>query len=129
MITEANVTVMISEMKRSIQFYVETLGLKLKSRHADQFAEVTCPGLTIALHPLVEKGPRPGNSESLSIGFGVADLEAAMTSLKGKGVNFSRVSNDGPVKLAFFKEPRREPTISVADIEMGIEIRGGVARI
>jgi catechol 2,3-dioxygenase-like lactoylglutathione lyase family enzyme len=109
MLKEANVTVMISEMNRSIKFYVETLGLKLKSKHADQFAEVECGGLTIALHPAVERGPRPGNSESLSVGFGVDDIDEAMASLKSKGVTFGRVSNDGPVKLAFFKDPDGNP--------------------
>ncbi len=109
MITEANVTVMISDINRSIKFYVETLGLKLKSRYADQFAEVECPGLTIALHPAFERGPRPGNSESLSVGFGVADVDGAMAKLRAKGVSFSRVSNDGPVKLAFFRDPDGNP--------------------
>jgi len=108
-IKEANVTVMISEMDRSVRFYVDTLGLKLKSRHADQFAEVECPGLTIALHPVFEHGPRPGNSESLSVGFGVEDIDIEMANLKGKGVSFGRVSNDGPVKLAFFKDPDGNP--------------------
>jgi catechol 2,3-dioxygenase-like lactoylglutathione lyase family enzyme len=109
MIKEANVTVMISEMERSVRFYVDTLGLKIKSRHADQFAEVECPGLTIALHPAVEGGPKPGNSGSLSVGFGVEDIDDAMTKLKGKGVAFGRVSNDGPVKLAFFKDHDGNP--------------------
>jgi catechol 2,3-dioxygenase-like lactoylglutathione lyase family enzyme len=109
MITEANVTVMVSDISRNIQFYVDTLGLKLKSRYADQFAEVECPGLTIALHPAVNRGPKPGSSESPSVGFGVADIESAMTELKGRSVSFSRVSNDGRVNLAFFKDPDGNP--------------------
>jgi catechol 2,3-dioxygenase-like lactoylglutathione lyase family enzyme len=109
MITEANVTVMVSDINRSIKFYVETLGLKLKSRYGDQFAEVECPGLTIALHPAFERGPRPGNSESLSLGFGVADIDGEVAKLKGDGVSFSRVSKDGPVTLAFFKDPDGNP--------------------
>ena len=109
MMKEANVTIMISEMKRSIHFYVDTLGLKLKSRYGDQFAQVECPGLTIALHPAVERGPRPGKSESLSVGFGVEDLDHAMSKLKGKGVTFARVANDGPVRLAFFSDPDGNP--------------------
>jgi catechol 2,3-dioxygenase-like lactoylglutathione lyase family enzyme len=108
-ITEANVTVMVSDINRSVEFYVETLGLRLKSRYADQFAQVECQGLTIALHPAFEGGPRPGNSESLSVGFGVEDLESAMADLKRKGVSIDRVSNDGPVRLAFFKDPDGNP--------------------
>ena len=118
-ITEANVTVMISDMNRSVKFYVETLALRLKSRHADQFAQVEGPGLTIALHPAVARGPRPGNSESLSVGLGVADVESAMAKLKGKGVSFSRVSNDGRSSCVL-QGPRRQPALSFADSEVEV---------
>ena len=43
------------------------------------------------------------------MGLGVADIDSEMTKPKGKGVSFSRVSNDGPVKLAFFKDPDGNP--------------------
>jgi catechol 2,3-dioxygenase-like lactoylglutathione lyase family enzyme len=51
-----HVTVMVSDLNRSIQFYIETLGL------------------------------RPGKSESLSIGFEVENLEPAIDTLKSHGV-------------------------------------------
>jgi len=108
--TDANVTVMVSNMDRAVEFYVGTLGLKLKSRYGDHFAQVEAPGTVIALHPSSKGGPQPGKSESLSIGFGVKDLERAMASLKDKGVLFSRERvQDGPVKLAFFTDPDKNP--------------------
>jgi catechol 2,3-dioxygenase-like lactoylglutathione lyase family enzyme len=127
MIKEANVTVMISDMDQSIQFYVEKLGLKLKTRYGNQFAEVECPGLTIALHPAFEHGPRPGNSESLSVGLGVEDIDEAIASLKGKGVAMDRISNDGPVILAFFKDPDGNP-LYLSQTQSGGK-NGGVGEI
>jgi catechol 2,3-dioxygenase-like lactoylglutathione lyase family enzyme len=110
MFVDANVTVMISDMDRSIKFYVETLGLKLTARYGNHFAQIDAMGTTIALHPSSKNGSQPGKSESLSIGLGVVNLENTMTLLKEKGVTFSgEVLQDGPVKLAFFTDPDRNP--------------------
>ena len=67
--------------------------------------------MTIGLHPTVrEHGPRPGNSESLSIGFTVDNLQKVMAALKNKGVVFSQNTiEDGPVKIAFFADPDKNP--------------------
>lgn len=62
----------------------------------NDWAEATVPGLTIGLHPTVrEHGPKPGNSESLSIGFIV--------------VFSPNIIEDGPVKIAFFTDPDKNP--------------------
>ena len=110
MLKEGNVTVMVKEMNRSIRFYVESLGLKLKYRHGDDWAEVEAPGLTIGLHLAGNMGPQPGKSESLSIGFTVKEMNSAAENLKKKGVTFSphRV-DEGPVRLAFFTDPDGTP--------------------
>ena len=112
MLREGNVTVMVSDMNSAIQFYVEKLGLMLKARYSDQFAQVVAPGLTIALHPLTNKGRRAGKSqrsEGLSIGLRVDNLERTMKDLEGKGVKFGGVVEDGPVRLASFKDPDGNP--------------------
>jgi len=106
---EGNVTVMVSDMNSAIQFYVEKLGLTLKARYSDQFAQVAAPGLTIALHPADKQGQRSEKSEGLSIGLRVDNLERTMKDLEGKGLKFSRVAEDGPVRLAFFKDPDGNP--------------------
>ena len=108
-IEEANVTVMVSDMKRAVKFYKEDLGLKVKAQWGEEFAQLSAPGATIALHPAVKGGAKPGNSESLSIGFAVDSLDKTMKDLKAKGVAFSRVTDDGPVKLAFFTDPDGNP--------------------
>ncbi|HUI01131.1 MAG TPA: VOC family protein [Nitrososphaerales archaeon] len=109
MIKETNVTVIVSDMNEAVAFYTETLGLELKARWGDEFAQVNAPGTMIALHPAVKGGAKPGDSESLSIGFGVDNLDATMAQLKKKGVRFTRVADDGPVKLAFFGDPDGNP--------------------
>jgi len=108
-IKQANVTVMVGDMERAVEFYAKTLGLKLKARYGNEFAQVEAPGTIIALHPTGKDGPRPDNSESLSIGFAVDDLDKAMVELKSKGVQFSRVSDDTQVRLAFFTDPDGNP--------------------
>ena len=50
-IKEANVTVMVTDMKRAIHFYVDVLGLELKANYGDQYAQVASPGVMIGLHP------------------------------------------------------------------------------
>jgi catechol 2,3-dioxygenase-like lactoylglutathione lyase family enzyme len=109
MIKEANVTLIVSNVERAVRFYTETLGLKVKARYGDQFAQVEAPGTIIALHPSIENGPQPGKSESISIGFAVDKLESAMNDLKNKGVTFSRISDDVQVRLAFFTDPDGNP--------------------
>ena len=110
MMKEGNVTAMVSNMNRSIRFYTEALGLKLKYRHGDDWAEVEAPGLTIGLHLAGKVGPQPGKSESLSVGFTVEKMDAEIETLKKKGVTFSphRV-DEGPVRLAFFSDPDGNP--------------------
>lgn len=110
MFTEANVTVMVTNLDRAVQFYTEVLGLTLKQRAGDGWAEVEAPGLTIGLHPATGHGAQPEQAGSLSIGFGVTDLDTAMVALKAKGVQFApHISEDGPVRLAFFADPDRNP--------------------
>ncbi len=105
-IKEANVTVMVSDMNMALQFYVETLGLKLKSRYGDHFAQVQAPGVIIALHPASKQGPQPGREGSISIGFSVDNLESAIQELVAKGAKFtSGIVDDGQVRLSFFGDP------------------------
>lgn len=108
-VKEANVTIMVTDMKRAIRFYVDVLGLELKANYSDQYAQVASPGVMIGLHPVTKEAPHPGKSENVSVGFGVESLSAAIAELKAKGVAFSRVVEDRPTKLAFFTDPDGNP--------------------
>jgi catechol 2,3-dioxygenase-like lactoylglutathione lyase family enzyme len=50
---------MVSDMKRAIKFYVETIGLELKANWGDEFAQIKAPGVIIALHPASKNSLRP----------------------------------------------------------------------
>jgi catechol 2,3-dioxygenase-like lactoylglutathione lyase family enzyme len=52
-IKTANVTVMVKNMDKSIDFYT-SLGLELKQRWNNHYAQVAAPGVIIGLHPAKE---------------------------------------------------------------------------
>jgi catechol 2,3-dioxygenase-like lactoylglutathione lyase family enzyme len=112
---EANVTLMVGDMETTVKFYTVTLGLRLRARYGDHFAQVEAPGTTIALHPASDSGGSSAKkgqgegSDRMSIGFAVSDLQATMDELKGKGVVFTRVTDDKQVRLAFFTDPDGTP--------------------
>jgi catechol 2,3-dioxygenase-like lactoylglutathione lyase family enzyme len=112
---EANVTLMVRDMERTVRFYTATLGLRLRARYGDHFAQVEAPGTIIALHPASDSSGGGGakeqgaGSDRMSIGFAVSDLQATMDDLKGKGVVFTRVTDDKQVRLAFFTDPDGTP--------------------
>jgi catechol 2,3-dioxygenase-like lactoylglutathione lyase family enzyme len=96
----SNVTVMISNMDKSVAFYTEILGLKLKNRYGEHWAEVEGPGITIGLHP----SKKINTGDNLSIAFSVKNLDKAISELEQKGVKFN-IYKDNKVNLAFFTDP------------------------
>ena len=100
-INNAFVTVMIKDMNASIKFYTETLGLKLKIRYENHFAEIEAPGMVIALHP---SGSEIKKGENLSIAFAVNDIDKSVAAYEKKGVTF-KMYDDEQVRLAFFTDP------------------------
>ena len=64
-INESNITIMVKDMDRAIDFYT-SIGLSLKKRWDNHYAMVTAEGVTIGLHP---GGKDDSNDSHLSIGF------------------------------------------------------------
>jgi catechol 2,3-dioxygenase-like lactoylglutathione lyase family enzyme len=100
-IISCNVTVMISSMDKSIKFYTDVLGLKLKNRFGDHWADIEGPGIAIGLHPTLKDLTRQDN---LQIGLKVPDLDRAILYLEENGVQVKK-DNDDQVKIAFFADP------------------------
>ncbi|MBI1767522.1 MAG: VOC family protein [Bacteroidetes bacterium] len=96
-----NVTVMVSDMDTAVKFYTETLGLKLRNRYGDHWADVDGPGISLGLHP-AGKDVKIGNN--LQIGFKVDDLDKAVADLERKNVKFT-TQDDTQVRLAIFADP------------------------
>lgn len=110
MIDGGNATVFVADMDRAVDFYTNVLGLKLRMRAGDHWAEVEAPkDLVIGLHPASDKGPQPGTSGGVEIGLSVVGpIEDVVKTLVERGVRFASddpVVADGPVKLAAFTDP------------------------
>jgi predicted enzyme related to lactoylglutathione lyase len=101
----SNVTVMVQNMDRAINFYVEGLGLTLKQRWGEHYAQVAAPGLVIGLHPS-DKAIETQNS--VSLGFGVEKIEEAEARLKALGIAFNHAEGKGG-KFASFIDPDGTP--------------------
>ncbi len=106
MFASGNVTVPVTDMNRAVQFYTDTLGLKLAYRFGDHFASVQAGStLTIGLHP---GQPQAG---SMAIGFDLTmPIEDAVRELEAKGVKFNSAVNQGKAgKFISFTDPDGNP--------------------
>jgi catechol 2,3-dioxygenase-like lactoylglutathione lyase family enzyme len=106
MYKSGNTTLMVANMDRAVAFYTQTLGLELRVRYADEWAEVVAPGLTLGLHqargPIARSDPNIG----ISIGLEVDDIEAVVEQLKAKGVSFpTAIRETSDLREASFTDP------------------------
>lgn len=88
MVTGGNATVFVSNMDAAVQFYTQTLGLKLTNRFGDNWATVEAgKGLTIGLHPASPKYPAPGTRGAMALGLEIDEaIEGVVARLSEKGV-------------------------------------------
>ena len=110
MFDQCNVTVMVSDMDRAVDFYTQALKLPLGNRYGNEWAEIQAPGVTIGLHPQSEPigSAAAGN---ISIGFQVKDLAAAVAELRQRGVTIddSAIRDDGVDRVVNFADPDGTP--------------------
>ena len=98
---KCRVNVMVSNMDNAVEFYSVKLGLELKNRYGNHYAEIQAPGLMIGLHPASEKISIGNN---LSIGFGVINFDKTIENLNAKGIEFT-IEQDDWIRLAYFTDP------------------------
>jgi lactoylglutathione lyase len=83
--------VMVSDMDRSVRFYRDTLGLKMRFQSPD-WTEFDMGATTLALHGggkvQVVTGGKEQFAGTASIGFTVENVDKTFSDLKGKGVRF-----------------------------------------
>lgn len=113
MITGGNITVLVSDLERSVRFYTETLELKLLKRYGNEWVTIDAGhGLIIGLHPGSVKYPPPGAKGGMMIGLEIDEpMEGAVARLKARGVRFT-----GPIvkdaragAFANFEDPDGAP--------------------
>lgn len=109
MIHGGNATVYVRDLGASVRFYTEVLGLRLRMRAGDGWAEIDAgPGLLIGLHPFEPSNtPKPGTPGSIAIGLNVTtDIGTVRAQLEKRGVRFDGPTvEDEHVRLAFFSDP------------------------
>jgi catechol 2,3-dioxygenase-like lactoylglutathione lyase family enzyme len=114
MILGGNATVYVSDFERAVRFYTEALGLALRFRAENRWAEVAAGDrFVIGIHPVTPTTPKAGVAGSVQIGLDVeAPLERTMERLAARGVRF-----DGPIvgdpkaglRFAFLRDPDGNP--------------------
>jgi catechol 2,3-dioxygenase-like lactoylglutathione lyase family enzyme len=114
MITGGSPTLYVKDMDQAVTFYTQTLGLKLRQRWENHFAEVDAGGgLIIGLHPALPKSLPSGDPGGIDLGFGIDQpLEKEMEALRARGVKFSSpIQSDpkSPVRLVHFNDPDGNP--------------------
>ena len=101
-ITGSNVTIMVADMDRSINFY-KVLGLHLKQRWENYYAMMEAPGITIGIHPA--DGGVTG-SGAASIGFFIDKCENGKAVLDANNNAYNEEGDDGSSGLYLhFKDP------------------------
>ena len=98
-IKDANITIMVKDMDRSVSFY-QSLGFELKNRWGNHYAQLTAPGIFIGLHPASD-GNLAGGSGILSIGFTTDDFEQAKSLLHALSVLVTERQEEGGQFLHF----------------------------
>ena len=107
--------VTVSDMERSVNFYRDTLGFKLRFQ-SPEWSEFETGSTTFALHGGGKPRPKPATGESLagtvSLGLSTSDMDATVKELKAKGVGFimePTVREEERIKLAGFTDPDGTP--------------------
>ena len=115
--------VIVSDMKRSVEFYRDKLGIPLKFE-SPEWTEFQTGATTLALHGGGITEERRGGAEkaagTCSIGFNVPDLDKTYGELKALGVNFVMppTERDGEgIRLAICSDPDGLPISFAQTIE------------
>ena len=108
MINGGLATVYVSDMDRAVNFYSETLGLKLQHRAGPGWAQLDAgKGLILGLHGTHQGGPPPGQNGSTVLGFELDEpMDQAYQKLAQRGVTFhGPIQDTEHVRLAYFSDP------------------------
>ena len=94
----------VTDMDRAVAFYRDALGLELRMRHENAWAEFEAGGIRIGLHGAVGEMPTAHGGTAV---FEVRDLDLAKASLEEGGVVFDAHLGEVPglARYASFEDP------------------------
>jgi catechol 2,3-dioxygenase-like lactoylglutathione lyase family enzyme len=103
---DSYLTIMVRDLDRAVRFYTEVVGLPLRFRAGNHWAEVQAPGVKIGLHPAPVDSVAPPGSGTVSLGLQVADLDVAVAELSQRGITFGPLGGrGGPRQTRYFANP------------------------
>jgi len=109
MIDGGNATLFVSDMDRSVDFYTNVLGLELRFRAENHWAEVVAgKDLVLGIHPASANAAPPGTVGAIQIGLNVTvPLEEVRRELAEHGLDFSGEikEDEGVGRLARMADP------------------------
>jgi len=119
--------IIVSDMKRSVEFYRDTLGIPLKFE-SPEWTEFATGATTLALHgggiarEYQDTGDQSKTAGACSIGFNVDDVDRTYEEMKAKGMTFvmppTQREGEG-IRLAVGLDPDGLPISFAQLIEQG----------
>ena len=94
----------VQDLDRALQFYTDVLGLPLKHRFGDRWAEVEAGSVTIGLHP-VEEGEQVQGEGGGTASFTVENIETLAAQLREKGASVGEIRNPPRGKFMMVTDP------------------------
>ena len=87
-----NVMIAVRDMKKSLEFYHELIGLPIKEQRENWIDLGSGDNSLISLHPASKTELHKGSSieNGITVGFIVGDIQSAVDELKSKGVQVYR---------------------------------------
>jgi lactoylglutathione lyase len=114
------VILLVRDMKKSIEFYNNVLGME-KKQESEDWVEFLKQGTVLALHPAKKKTKNHQQQEAtksgnILIGFNISDLESVCNDLNKKNVKFYKnLKNESFGKHAIIEDPEGN-LISLAEM-------------
>ena len=99
-IKESNLTINVKDLDKSVSFY-ESIGLELKIRWGNYYAQLVAPGVIIGLHPTSDNN-LTGNSGNVSIGFIVDNFEEVRSLLQELSIKITEIQEEGGQFIHFY---------------------------
>lgn len=98
-IKESNITINVKDLDKSVSFY-QSIGLTIKNRWGNHYAQLAAPGVVIGLHP-TSGNNLTGNSGNVSIGFTTDKFEETKSHLQKLSIKTTDRKEEGGQFLHF----------------------------